>query len=208
MQLRAHCSPLLAPKAATSFQRSAHLGSSPLRPGTSSSPLLREYTNKQIFTGPLQRAARRPRCAPTTTAALAPAAAAAALMPYLPSLLGGLSLGVLAVGKLLVSGRILGISGAVKGVVLGDTAPWRYLFLAGLLAGGVALTALYPAAFEAFPAAISLQRYVASGLLVGVGTSLGNGCTSGHGERGQDLYQRGRRLPRPCHLSAQIQQHP
>lgn len=109
------------------------------------------------------------------------AALPSVLLPCLPSLYGGLSLGVLALTKLVVSGRILGISGAVKGIVNGDSSAWRYLFLAGLLAGGVSLGVLFPAVLEAMPAAVPPARLIGAGFLVGLGTSLGSGCTSGHG---------------------------
>ncbi|KAG2496995.1 hypothetical protein HYH03_005000 [Edaphochlamys debaryana] len=95
--------------------------------------------------------------------------------------LGGLLLGLAAAGKLLTTGRILGISGAVKGLVTGDTAGWRFAFLAGLGLGGVLLTGLLPSAFEAIPASFPMWRATLAGLLVGLGAALGNGCTSGHG---------------------------
>jgi uncharacterized membrane protein YedE/YeeE len=90
----------------------------------------------------------------------------------------GLSASVL----LLAHGRIAGISGVVGGTLRprkGDLG-WRLLFLAGLVGGGVLIAALEPAAFPtAFPARPSLL--VIAGLLVGFGTQLGSGCTSGHG---------------------------
>lgn len=104
----------------------------------------------------------------------------------LPSLLGGLLIGLGAAALLLGYGRIAGISG-----ILGDALSardgqvgWRLLFLGGLVGGGVLLAALAPAAFpaagsSAAPAAIA--RLAVAGLLVGVGTRLGAGCTSGHG---------------------------
>jgi hypothetical protein len=104
------------------------------------------------------------------------------LTPVLPSLLSGLAMGVLATGRLAVSGRILGISGAVKGLVWGDQSPWRWLFLSGLLSGGGALLTLTPSAFEVMPHTIEPARILLAGLFVGIGTCLGNGCTSGHGE--------------------------
>ncbi|KAL4544959.1 hypothetical protein Ndes2526B_g02084 [Nannochloris sp. 'desiccata'] len=105
----------------------------------------------------------------------------ALVVPVLPSLLGGLSLGVLAVTKLVVSGRILGISGMIKGLVHGDRSPWNLVFLSGLLLGGLFLQASCPSVFEALPASATPVRMIGAGLLVGLGTALGNGCTSGHG---------------------------
>lgn len=101
---------------------------------------------------------------------------------YMPSLMGGLVLGTIVVGQLVISGKIVGISGAVRGLVEGEKSPWRVLFVSGLVAGGMLLRFfLYPEAFGAVGQSISLWRLGVAGVLVGVGTSLGNGCTSGHG---------------------------
>lgn len=100
----------------------------------------------------------------------------------LASTLGGLLIGLAAALLLFFNGRIAGISG-----VLGQAlAPadgergWRLLFLAGLLAGGAVLAVVHPAAFSA-AAPRSIGPVILAGLLVGVGTRLGGGCTSGHG---------------------------
>ena len=111
----------------------------------------------------------------------ASAALVQALHPYMPSLMGGLTLGVLVVGKLLISGNVLGISGAVRGIVEGDRTPWRVLFVSGLLVGGILLKFLLPTAFGVGLGNLPMARVALAGVLVGVGTSLGNGCTSGHG---------------------------
>jgi len=99
------------------------------------------------------------------------------------STIGGALIGLSAAMLLLFSGRIAGISGIVGGLL---TRPpktevvWRMLFVAGLLAGGVVMALLQPGMFE-----MELDRSVwaiaAAGLIVGFGTRLGNGCTSGHG---------------------------
>jgi uncharacterized membrane protein YedE/YeeE len=100
----------------------------------------------------------------------------------LASLLGGALIGLAASLLLLADGRIAGISGIVGGLLAptgGDTA-WRALFVAGLLLGGFGLRLVDPALVR-----MDLDRstlaLVAAGLLVGFGTRLGNGCTSGHG---------------------------
>lgn len=98
--------------------------------------------------------------------------------------LGGLTLGLLSYAKFSITGRILGISGAVRGLVCGSQEAWRVAFVAGLLAGGFALQGLLPSAFEAFPAGYTLSRALLAGLLVGLGTARGSGCTSGHGISG------------------------
>ncbi len=97
------------------------------------------------------------------------------------SLAGGILLGLASALFILVNGRILGISGILGGLlrpVKGDTG-WRLAFLAGLLAAPL----LYFAA--AGPTAPRIDAgwgtLVIAGLLVGVGTRYGSGCTSGHG---------------------------
>jgi uncharacterized membrane protein YedE/YeeE len=98
------------------------------------------------------------------------------------SLLGGALIGASASLLLALNGRIAGISGIVGGIVRpasGEEASWRALFAAGLLAGGAIVYALHPASFG--PSVVSLPLTLLAGLLVGFGTRLGNGCTSGHG---------------------------
>ena len=96
------------------------------------------------------------------------------------ALVGGGILGVATVGKLLLTGRILGISGALKGAVEnGDLSPWRLSFLGGLVAAGV-LDGVWDPNQIADPG-VSLAKTVIAGLLVGAGSGMGNGCTSGHG---------------------------
>jgi uncharacterized membrane protein YedE/YeeE len=82
----------------------------------------------------------------------------------------------------LLDGKIAGISGILAGVlkpVRGDTL-WRICFLAGLLAGGMLLRIFLPTAFD-FGIIRPLPMLIIAGLLVGFGTRLGSGCTSGHG---------------------------
>ena len=98
------------------------------------------------------------------------------------SLLGGVLIGISAAALLLFSGRIAGITGIVAGALhrqRGDLA-WRLWFLAGLVGGGALLGRLLPSAF-AGTIAQPVPVTIAAGLLVGFGTRLGNGCTSGHG---------------------------
>lgn len=100
----------------------------------------------------------------------------------LSALGGGILIGTSAVLLLWLTGRIAGISNLLGGIVGGTAGdvPWRLLFLAGLVAGVAVFqgaTGLVPETRVAFPPWL----LAAGGLLVGVGTSLGNGCTSGHG---------------------------
>ena len=100
----------------------------------------------------------------------------------LSALSGGLLIGLAAAILLLGHGRIAGISGIVDGALAGPTGErgWRLLFLAGLVGGGVVFGRVAPSAFATHTRGSALL-YVVAGLLVGFGTRLGNGCTSGHG---------------------------
>ena len=97
------------------------------------------------------------------------------------ALAGGVLIGLAAAMLLLLNGRVAGISGIVGGLVKpvrGDVS-WRIAFVLGLLLAplGWALFAVLPAAqIDA-----SWGALVLAGLLVGVGTRYGGGCTSGHG---------------------------
>jgi uncharacterized membrane protein YedE/YeeE len=97
-------------------------------------------------------------------------------------LIGGLLIGLAAVLLLLLNGRISGISGIVGGMLATKSSEvgWRVVFVAGLLLGAFIYML---AAGGAIPVRVqaSLPVLVAAGLLVGFGTRLGSGCTSGHG---------------------------
>ena len=100
---------------------------------------------------------------------------------FVNALIGGVLIGVSATLLLLFNGRIAGISGIVSGA-LGFRADslWRWLFIVGLLAGAW----LYEIVLAQQPtpvAAFAPVAMVIGGFLVGVGTRLGDGCTSGHG---------------------------
>lgn len=100
---------------------------------------------------------------------------------WLGGLGGGILIGLSATVLLLWNGRIAGISGMINGA-LRFTAPeqWRWWFLAGLMGGA----ALYEYGLASTPTPLSTFAPVAMGLggfLVGFGTRMGNGCTSGHG---------------------------
>lgn len=108
------------------------------------------------------------------------------------ALLGGVLIGTSAVLLLLSIGRIAGISGIVFGLLPGgmNDRGWRMAFLAGLLLGTLLAFPIPGLSFEpreGFP----LWALLAGGFLVGSGTRLGDGCTSGHGVCGL-----GRRSPR------------
>ncbi len=100
-------------------------------------------------------------------------------------LIGGLLIGLATALMMLLNGRIAGISGIVGGLLArnGSEVGWRAVFVVGLLLGAfiymLATGGALPVRVEA-----SLPVMVVAGLLVGFGTSLGSGCTSGHGVAG------------------------
>jgi uncharacterized membrane protein YedE/YeeE len=100
----------------------------------------------------------------------------------LAGLLGGAMIGLAAALFLLLQGRIAGISGIVGGLVPPQTGDvfWRMAFVLGLVLGPLAA-----AAFGWAPLEIEISApyalIIAGGFLVGFGTRLGSGCTSGHG---------------------------
>jgi len=96
-------------------------------------------------------------------------------------LMGGMAMGVVTAGKLFLTGRVLGISGAIKGLLAGDFSLWRLSFLAGMAGGSLLLG---PSYFDVLPPTYTMARAFLGALLVGMGSSLGNGCTSGHGISG------------------------
>lgn len=107
------------------------------------------------------------------------------------SLAGGLLIGLAASLFILLNGRIAGISGIIGGLLrpAKGNVFWRVAFIAGLVLAPL----LYQSAFTlpAVQVNASMAMLIAAGLLVGVGTRYGSGCTSGHGVCGL-----GRRSPR------------
>jgi len=98
------------------------------------------------------------------------------------ALLGGGLIGLAASLFLVAHGRVCGISGIFAGLLRRNAdVPWvRAAFVGGLLAGGVVLRIVAPASFDASWTP-SVMLAIPAGLLVGFGTQLGGGCTSGHG---------------------------
>ena len=104
------------------------------------------------------------------------------MAPFDPvsALVGGALIGLAAVLLMLLNGRIAGVSGILGGALTGDGRAWRLAFLAGLVAAPLLMGALGdPVPLPRMPASWAI--IVAAGLLVGFGTRLGGGCTSGHG---------------------------
>ena len=103
-------------------------------------------------------------------------------MIYLPALLGGMLIGLAAAVLLVANGRVAGISGIVDGLFGREVARIvvNAAFVVGLLLGPL----LFRASFDTWPQVTvtgSLPLLTLAVLLVGFGTRLGSGCTSGHG---------------------------
>ncbi len=98
------------------------------------------------------------------------------------ALAGGALIGLAAALLLLGNGRVAGISGILGGALIRprEDGGWRLAFLAGLLLGALVVTLAYPPAARV-ALETPLPLLAAAGVLVGFGTRMGNGCTSGHG---------------------------
>lgn len=98
------------------------------------------------------------------------------------AVIGGSLIGLSAVLLMWSMGRVAGISGIVSGAIseASEERSWRLNFILGLFIGA-ALTAYFSGALENVSAITSWPVLIAAGLLVGIGTRLGSGCTSGHG---------------------------
>jgi uncharacterized membrane protein YedE/YeeE len=101
------------------------------------------------------------------------------MSPAIAALSGGALIGLAASLLLLLNGRVLGITGIVAGLA-GPDARWRALFVAGMILGGLAVAQVVPGAFRS-TVHLPVLPLILGGLLVGFGTRLANGCTSGHG---------------------------
>lgn len=102
---------------------------------------------------------------------------------------GGALIGLSASLLLLANGKIAGISGIVGRLFSKPSKEHlsRFVFLLGLLCGGILLLFVYPKAFD-----VQIERSIpiltVAGLLVGLGTRIGSGCTSGHGVCGLSRF--------------------
>lgn len=106
------------------------------------------------------------------------------------SAIGGILIGISASIVLAVHGKVAGISGLYGGLFQRTVTDrdFRLAFIGGLLLGGVALLVARPSTFPTGPSGIPLGAVIVAGLLVGFGTRLGNGCTSGHGVCGLSRF--------------------
>jgi uncharacterized membrane protein YedE/YeeE len=101
---------------------------------------------------------------------------------WLIALAGGVLIGLSATLLLWLNGRVAGVSGALNGLLFparGEMA-WRAMFLAGMVLAAGFYIALVPGAPQP-RGDFSRPGLLVAGLLVGFGTRMGNGCTSGHG---------------------------
>lgn len=116
--------------------------------------------------------------------------AATAFTPVI-SLLGGMLIGAAALLLMWSVGRIAGISGIVGGALTstGAERSWRLAFIVGLFGGG-GLVALSSDALEGVAPVAAWPWLVVAGLVVGFGTRLGSGCTSGHGICGLSRFSK------------------
>lgn len=105
------------------------------------------------------------------------------MTPYWEPLCGGLLIGLAAVALLLLNGRIAGISGIVGRLAQGVQVPTNLAFVVGLL-GGPALFRLVLGHWPMVTVTTRWPLIILAGLLVGIGTRMGSGCTSGHGVMG------------------------
>jgi uncharacterized membrane protein YedE/YeeE len=99
------------------------------------------------------------------------------------ALAGGILLGIASAAFILLNGRVLGVSGILGGLLLparSDTS-WRVFFLLGMVLAPATLTLLAPGLISAPRIEAGTVAIIAAGLLVGLGTRYGSGCTSGHG---------------------------
>ena len=103
-------------------------------------------------------------------------------LTLLNSLMGGILIGIAATVIFFVNGRIMGISGILGNLIITretDQKFWRIIFILGVLIGPLIFILLFKEIKSEMVANTTLL--IISGFLVGLGTSLGNGCTSGHG---------------------------
>nr|WP_272158611.1 YeeE/YedE thiosulfate transporter family protein [Vibrio algivorus] len=108
------------------------------------------------------------------------------------ALFGGMLLGVSATILMLFKGKVAGISGIVSGAMTPSSVDkgWRIQFIIGLIAGGLLTNWLIQPDLAGIPThySSSIVTMLLAGLLVGLGTKLGNGCTSGHGICGMGRF--------------------
>lgn len=98
------------------------------------------------------------------------------------ALIGGAMIGLAAAGMWWLLGRLAGVSSILGAAITtrNEDSGWRLAFLAGLLAAGLLAILAFPQSVQ-FRLEAGYGQVILAGLLVGLGTQLGSGCTSGHG---------------------------
>lgn len=111
------------------------------------------------------------------------------LYPMFFSLLGGILIGLAATIMLLFNGRVTGVSGIIASSLSKPNKNdlWRWMFLVGMIMGGLLMYKIQPDFFNNFSDR-SMSQVLVAGLLVGYGTVMGSGCTSGHGVCGVSRF--------------------
>ncbi len=101
---------------------------------------------------------------------------------WIYALVGGMIIGLAVSIMLLFNGRVTGISGIINGLFSPqkDDTLWRLTFVFGLFIGGILVKEVIPTAFTG-GLTTPTWTVIVAGLLVGFGTIMGSGCTSGHG---------------------------
>lgn len=100
---------------------------------------------------------------------------------WLMALYGGILIGIAAAVMLFFNGRIMGVSGIFNGLFRfqKNDVFWRVSFILGMLIGGMVIYDVNPSVFD--QPDFKPVRLIFAGLLVGIGTAMSSGCTSGHG---------------------------
>jgi len=98
------------------------------------------------------------------------------------ALIGGALIGLAAAGMWWLLGRLAGVSGILATAMIsrGEDFAWRAAFIAGLFLAGLAAIVLFPGEVQ-FNLEAGYGQVLLAGALVGLGTQMGSGCTSGHG---------------------------
>jgi len=113
-------------------------------------------------------------------------------IPFSDQLIGGALIGLASALLMRWHGRIFGVSGIVGALVKSETQDrnWRLSLVAGLVTGGIILRFVYPDAFPSTTGETPLLQLVLAGFLVGFGSVMGSGCTSGHGVCGISRFSK------------------
>lgn len=104
--------------------------------------------------------------------------------------MGGVMIGMAASLLMIAYGKICGLSGIFSGLLPPNKDSWRWIFLLGFFSGSVAIRFLKPEFVVGYSIPLSKLAIVGAGLLVGIGTRMSGGCTSGHGVCGMARFSK------------------